>query len=73
MCKEYIMRGIFRPSSVVRRPLNVLPKELEQRTEVESPVLEESSGSGLEQLNPKLQKLIVRPLKKPENIKINLK
>jgi hypothetical protein len=67
------MRGIFRPSNVMRRPLNVLPKELQKRDVVDTQVLEESSGSGLEQLNPKLQKLIVRPLKKPKNIKINLK
>ena len=67
------MRGIFRPSNVMRRPLNVLPKEIQKRDVVDTQVLEESSGSGLEQLNPKLQKLIVRPLKKPKNIKINLK
>ena len=67
------MRGIFRPSNVMRKPLNVLPKEIQKRDVVDTQVLEESSGSGLEQLNPKLQKLIVRPLKKPKNIKINLK
>lgn len=67
------MRGIFRPNSMIRRPLNVLPKEYDGKEAPFSPPLDETNGSGLEHLNPKLEKLMVRPLKKPKNIKINLK
>ena len=68
------MRGIFRPNDMFRKSFTIIPKESEEKDISSSTSsLDETSGSGLEQLNPKLEKLMVRPLKKPKNIKINLK